>query len=247
MEVSTRSPIDTWAAVSLPRVDPSGWDPETARSGLSQLRRVQRELDAAKALLILVVSAEAGRDLQATVVRELGVSQSEAGRIVKTAKVVEQHGAAADGIASGEYSADHVQRLAKIKDPNDVAELLAFASTESSDDFGKRIDRFLVDSAGSERSARQRAERSVKFFTTDEGSVGMRAVLPATAGKILKANLKAIMNGQYLAANPERAEIAGAHTVDPMEQRLADALLEAVNGSGPMPLSTGERCVLPNE
>jgi hypothetical protein len=247
MEGPMLSPIDTWTAASLPRVDPSGWDHETALLGLTELRRLQGELDAAKALLIVVVSGEAGRDLKATVVRELGVSHAEAGRIVKTAKIVEQHGGVAEGIASGEYTADHVQRLAKLKDGDDVVELLAFASTESSDDFGKRIDKFLVDNAGSERGARQRAERSVKFFTTDEGSVGMRAVLPATVGKVLKANLQSIMNAQYLAAYPDRAETAGANDIDSPEQRLADALIEAVNGDTPNPKPAGEQYLLPNE
>jgi hypothetical protein len=87
MEVAALSPIDPWVAVSLPRVDPSGWDAKTARLGLAQVRRLQGELDAAKALLVVVVSAEAGRDLKATVVRDLGVSQAEAARIVKTANV----------------------------------------------------------------------------------------------------------------------------------------------------------------
>jgi hypothetical protein len=247
MEVTIFSPIDTWTGVSLPRVDPSGWDHETALGGLGQLRRLQGELDAAKLLLVVVVSAEAGRDLKATVVRELGVSHADAARIVKTAKVVEQHEGVADGIASGEYTADHVQRLAKLKDPADVVGLLAFASSESSVEFGKRIDTFLVNKAGTERAARQRAERSVKFFTTDEGSVGMRAVLPATAGKVLKANLRSIMNAQYLAAYPDRAETAGSHDIDPYEQRLADALIEAVNGDTPIPKPTGERVLLPNE
>jgi hypothetical protein len=247
MEVTTLSPIDTWAAVSLPRVDPSNWDHETGLAGLCELRRLQGELDAAKALLVVVVSVETGQDLKATVVRELGVSQADAARIVKTSKIVGQHDGVAAGIASGEYTADHVQRLAKLKNPADVAELLAFASTESSDDFGKRVTKFLVDSAGPERAARQRAERSVKFFNTDEGSIGMRAVIPATAGKILKANLHSIMNAQYLAAYPDRAETADAHNIDSYEQRLADALIEAVNGDTPIPKPSGERCLLPNE
>ncbi len=51
----------------------------------------------------------------------------------------------------------------------------------------------------------------------------------------------------YLAAHPERAETSGGHDVDSMEQRLADALIEAVNGDSPVPVSTGERCLLPNE
>jgi hypothetical protein len=247
MKAELLSPIDTLRSVSLPRVDPSSWDHETAIAGLCELRRLQGELDAAKALLVVVVSAEAGRDLKATVVRELGVSHAEARRIVKTAKVVEQHDGVADGIASGEYTADHVQRLAKLKDPADVAELLAFASNESPDDFRKRIDTFLVNSSGTERAARQRAERSVKFFTTDEGSIGMRAVLPSTAGKVLKANLRSIMNAQYLAAYPDRAETAGGHDIDSYEQRLADALIEAVNGDTPNPKASGDQCLLPNE
>jgi hypothetical protein len=247
MEVTTLSPIDTWTVVSLPRVDPSTWDHETALAGLCELRRLQGQLDAAKALLVVVVSVEAGTDLNATVVRELGVSHADANRIVKTAKVVEQHDGVAEGIASGEYTADHVQRLAKLKDPADVAELLAFASIESSVEFGKRIDTFLVEKEGTERAARQRAQRSVKFFTTDEGSIGMRAVLPATAGKVLKANLRSIMNAQYLAAYPDRAKTARGHDIDSYEQRLADALIEAVNGDIPIPKSSGEQVLLPNE
>jgi hypothetical protein len=247
MVVTTLSPIDTWTSVSLPCVDPSKWDHETALVGLCQLRRLQGELDAAKALLLVVVTAEAGRDLKATVVRELGVSHAEASRMVKTSKIVGQYPGIAEGIASGEYTAGHVQRLTKLKDPADIEGLLAFASIESSDDFGKRIDTFLVDKAGTERAGRQRAERSVKFFTTDEGSVGLRAVLPATAGKVLKANLRAIMNAQYLAAYPDRAETAGGHDLDSFEQRLADALIEAVNGDTPISKPTGEQVLLPNE
>jgi hypothetical protein len=247
MEVTTLSPIDTWKSVSLSRVDPSNWDHENALAGLCELRRLQGELDAAKALLVMVVSAQAGSDLKATVVRQLGVSHADANRIVNTAKIVEQHRSVANGLASGEYTPDHVHRLAKLKDPADIAELLVFASKESSVEFGKRIDSFLVDKEGTEKAARQRAERSVKFFTTDEGSVGMRAVLPATAGKVLKANLRSIMNAQYLAAYPDRAETAGGHDVDSYEQRLADALIEAVNGDTPIPKPTGERVLLPNE
>jgi Domain of unknown function (DUF222) len=247
MEVATLSPIDTWTALSLPRVNPSNWDHETALSGLCELRRLQGELDAAKALLVIIVSAEAGQDLKATVIRKLGVSHAEAARIVRTAEVVQLHAGVAEGIATGQYSADHVQRLAKLKDPADVAELLAFASSESPVEFGKRIDTFLVNKEGTERTARQRAERSVKFFTTDEGSIGMRAVLPATAGKVLKANLRSIMNAQYLAAYPDRAESAGARDIDSYDQRLADALIEAVNGDTPIPKPTVEKVLLPNE
>jgi hypothetical protein len=234
MEAVTLSHIDTWKAISLPRVVSSDWDPANARTALGEIKRLQGELDAAKTVLVGIVAVEAGRDTKATVVRELGVSQVEANRIVRAAGVVARVDGVADGIAFGEFSLDHVQRIAKLKEDSDVAELLMFASTESPDDFGKRIDTFLINSAGVERRARQRAERSVKFFSTDEGSIGMRAVFPETEGKLLKANLKAIMNRQYLDKYPERARVAGGHNPDSYEQRLADALIEAINGDAPI-------------
>jgi hypothetical protein len=206
------------------------WDPTTAQSALKELKRLRGELDAASAVLVSVLSASTGRDTKATLVRELGVSQAEAGRINRTAKVVGALEGVPEAIAAGEYSADHVQRIAKLKNPDDAVALLAFASIESPDDFEERIRKFLINTAGPQRRARQRAERSVKFFTTKEGSRGMRAILPETEGKILQANLQLIVDEQYLRDHPERARVAGQHDIDRLEQRLADALIEAVNG-----------------
>jgi hypothetical protein len=237
MELVSLRPIQAWQAVSLPRVDPSGWDPETARTALVELRRLRGELDSAVAVLVGVVSQDAGRDTKATVVRELGVCAAEAGRIVKVANVVSALSGVGEAIASGEYSADHVQRVAKLKTAEDAQQLLAFAATESPDDFEKRIGKFLLDTAGPDRRARQRAERSVKFFTTKNGSKGMRVVVPYLEGELLEANLKLIADEQYKAAHPERAKVAGDHDVDSLEQRLADALIEAVNGDTESPVA----------
>jgi hypothetical protein len=232
MELATLHPIQAWQTATLPRVTASDWDPTTAHSALKELKRLRGELDAASAVLVSVLSASSGRDTKATLVRELGVSQIEAGRITRTAKVVRALNGVAEAIAAGEYSADHVQRIAKLKNPDDAVQLLAFASNETPDDFEKRINKFLINTAGPERQARQRAERSVKFFTTKEGSRGMRAILPETEGKILEANLQLIVDEQYLRDHPERARVAGQHNIDRMDQRLADALIEAVNGDG---------------
>jgi hypothetical protein len=60
----------------------------------------------------------------------------------------------------------------------------------------------------------------------------MRAILPETEGKILEANLQLIVDEQYLRDHPERARVAGQHNIDRMEQRLADAFIEAINGEG---------------
>jgi hypothetical protein len=235
MELATITPIQAWQATTLPRVTATDWDPTTAHSALKELKRLRGELDAATAVLVSVVAESSGRDSKATVVRELGVSQIEAGRITRTAKVVAALDGVAEAIAAGEYTADHVQRVAKLKNPDDAVQLLALAATESPDDFEKRINKFLVNTAGPERRARQRAERSVKFFTTKEGSRGMRAILPDTEGKILEANLQLIVDEQYLRDHPERASVAGEHEIDRLEQRLADALIEAVNGDRETP------------
>jgi hypothetical protein len=149
---------------------------------------------------------------------------------VKVSNVVGALRGVGEAIANGEYTADHVQRVAKLKTVEDAEELLAFAATESPDDFEKRINKFLIATAGPERRAQQRAERSVKFFTTKYGSKGMRVVVPELEGELLEANLKLIADEQYLSAHPDRAKVAGDHDVDPLEQRLADALIEAVNG-----------------
>jgi hypothetical protein len=230
MELETLQPIQAWQTATLPRVTATEWDPTTAQSALKELKRLRGELDAATAVLVSVVAESSVRDTKATVVRELGVSQLDAGRITRTAKVVAALHGVAEAIASGEYSADHVQRIAKLKNPDDAIGLLSFASTESPDDFEKRITAFLINTAGPERAARQRAERSVKFFTTKEGSRGMRAILPEAEGKILEANLQLIVDEQYLRDHPERARVAGEHDIDRLDQRLADALIEAVNG-----------------
>jgi hypothetical protein len=231
MELATLQMIEAWAGTSLPCVTSSGWDPAAARIVLKELKRLRGELDAAVAVCVGALSASAGRDTKATVVRELGVSDAEANRIMRTAKVVSGLHGVAEAIAAGEYSADHVQRVAKLK-PADAEELLAFASTQSPDDFEKRINKFLIDTAGGDRRARQRAERSVKFFTTEEGSIGMRAVLPETEGVALRANLKLLVDEQYLRDHPKRARVSSDHEVDRLDQRLADALIEAVNGDG---------------
>jgi lipopolysaccharide biosynthesis regulator YciM len=101
MELATLQPIQAWQTTTLPRVTASDWDPTTAHSALKELKRLRGELDAASAVLVSMVSASSGRDTKATVVRELGVSQAEAGRITRTAKVVAALHGIAEAIAAG--------------------------------------------------------------------------------------------------------------------------------------------------
>ena len=70
----------------------------------------------------------------------------------------------------------------------------------------------------------------MKFFKADNGSVGIRAILPTVEGEQVKAAINEACNAAWRATHPERAENVGAHDDEPREQRLADALVALVTG-----------------
>jgi hypothetical protein len=231
METATINMIEGWVGVSLPRVSIMEWDPATARKALSEVRRLQGELDAAKTVLVSVLAEETKRDTKAAVVRELGVGSREADRIVRASKVVGRLPEVADRIAVGEFSLDHVQCLLTVE-PDDAVELLTFAGGEGPDEFGVRVHDFRVANAGPRVRDQQFEERSVWWFATKHGSVGMRAVFPRLEGTQFQANLEEFADRLYRERFPDRAKINGGHGQGTRSQRMADALIEAVNGEG---------------
>jgi hypothetical protein len=233
MATATINVIEGWVGVSLPRVSIMEWDPATARQALSEIRRLQGELDAAKTVLVAVLSEETKRDTKAAVVRELGVGSREADRIVRASKVVGRLPEVADRIAAGEFSIDHVQCLLTVE-PADAVELLAFAGGEGPDEFGVRVHDFRVANAGPRVRDQQFEERGVSWFATKHGSVGLRAVFPRLEGARFQANLEEFADRLYRERFPDRAKINGGHGQGTRSQRMADALIEAVNGEGIM-------------
>ena len=93
------------------------------------------------------------------------------------------------------------------------------------------VGRFLVNKDGAGTRERQRADRCVRFFNTDNGGVGMRAILTAIEGAELKTRLQQITDATWRAEHPERAETLGGHGGPPLHQRLADALMKLVHGN----------------
>jgi hypothetical protein len=246
MATATIKVIEGWVGVSLPRVSIMEWDPASAREALSEVRRLQGELDAAKTVLVSVLAEETKRDTKAAVVRELGVGGREADRIVRASKVVGRLPEVADRIAAGEFSLDHVQCLLTVE-PDDAVELLAFAGSEGPDDFGVRVHDFRVASAGPRVRDQQFEERGVSWFATKHGSVGVRAVFPRLEGTQFQANLEEFADRLYRERFPDRAKINGGHGQGTRSQRMADALIEAVNGEGvlldaPSAGSDGDMC-----
>jgi hypothetical protein len=231
MGMETADLIEAWVSVSLPRVSMMEWDPASARAALGQVRRLQGELDSAKTVLVSVLAEETKRDTKAAVVRELGVGGREADRIVRASKVVGRLPEVADRIAAGEFSLDHVGCLLTVE-PADAVELLAFAGGEGPDEFGVRVHDFRVANAGPRVRDQQVEERSVSWFATKHGSVGMRAVFPRLEGEQFKANLEEFADRLYRERFPDRAKINGGHGQGTRSQRMPDALIEAVNGEG---------------
>jgi hypothetical protein len=231
MGTATINLIERWVGVSLPRVSIMEWDPATARKALGEVRRLQGELDAAKTVLVSVLAEETKRDTKAAVVRELGVGGREADRIVRASKVVGRLPVVADRIAAGEFSIDHVQCLLTVE-PADAVELLEFAGSEGPDEFGVRVHDFRVANAGPRVRDQQFEERGVWWFATKHGSVGLRAVFPRLEGTQFRANLEEFADRLYRERFPDRAKINGGHGQGTRSQRMADALIEAVNGDG---------------
>jgi hypothetical protein len=231
MRAATINMIEGWVGVSLPRLSIMEWDPATARQALSEVRRLQGELDAAKTVLVSVLAEETKRDTKAAVVRELGVGAREADRIVRASKVVGRLPEVADRIAAGEFSIDHVQCLLTVE-PADAVELLTFAGSEGPDEFGVRVHDFRVANAGPRVRDQQFEERGVSWFATKHGSVGLRAVFPRLEGTQFQANLEEFADRLYRERFPDRAKINGGHGQGTRSQRMADALIEAVSGEG---------------
>ncbi len=227
----TARQIEALKLLCLPRGSSMGWDPTTAKTALQELRRLQSEIDALRATLISVVKTEAGRDTKATLVRGFGMSSAEAAKAEQVADVISRVPGAHDALADGSVTGEHLRRLASITDPTDASELLALAAGQSPDEFAKAVDRYRIDRDSNGWRDRQRRARSLRFFKTDHGCVGMRVILPTVDGELVKAALNEACDAAWRAAHPERAETLGGHDDEPRECRLADALVGAIIGT----------------
>ncbi len=207
------------------------WDPTTAKVGLQQLRRLRGEIAALEAVLVGVLKTETGRDTKATLARGFGMSNAEARKTEDVADIVGRVQGAGDALADGSVTGEHLRHLKPITDNDEAVELLALAPSVSPDDFGRTVAKYLIARDAKGIRDRQRRARSVKFFKTDDGCVGMRVILPTLEGEQVKATLNNACDAAWLAAHPERAETLGGHDDEPREQRLADALVAVMNGT----------------
>jgi hypothetical protein len=214
-----------WAHVHVPVITPDDWFIHEIHESLQELERVQRELEAARSLLISALPDS--RDLIASLSRKCGISNTEAHRRNDVAKVVRALPETGELLARGQVSSEHIRALSKVLDKVGVAELIGAAASESPEDFTKRVKDFqLASEHGEDIAKRQHAQRSLSFDKRPDGMIGIKGTLPPIDGKRLKERLRALVDHKYRKDHPLRANHLGGHNVDPTEQRMADALLE---------------------
>ena len=239
--LNDRSALTDLRDVSIPRLSAEQWTVGSAKLGLRELARLRAELTVAQAVLVRVMSTETGRDTAAALARNTGMSSRDAREATKVAEVVESVPGAEEALASGAVTSSHLAALAPVAHTDDAAELLELAASQSPEEFAKSVQRLRIERDGASWSEKQRASRSLRFFTTEYGCVGMHGVLPPVAGAQLKAVLGRIADDAWRAAHPERADTLGGHDAEPYERRLADALATLANSFGMTePASTGD-------
>ena len=217
-------------AVTIPRLCSDHWTPNGAKEGLTEVARLRASLAAAQAVLIGVMATETGRDTTAAISRRTRMSGREAREATRVAEVVSILPGAEEALALGQVTAAHLAALAPIASTGDAPELLELAAGQSPEEFARTVQRIRIERDGKTWSERQHACRSVKFFSGEYGTIGMRALLPPVAGTMLKHTLTQIADEAWRAAHPERASILGGHNAEPYERRLADALVTYITG-----------------
>lgn len=217
--------------LAIPRLLAADWDAASAKVALHEVRRLRGELAAAEAVLIAALKTETGRDTKATLARSFNMSNGEAARAEQVAEVVSRIPGAADALADGSVTGEHLRRLVPIADVDEAAALFVQAAGQTAEEFAETVDRHRIESDANGRQARQRAARSLRFFPADEGCVGMRAILPAVDGELVRGAIETACNAAWRTAHPERAAVAGGHGNESADRRMADAFVELVTGS----------------
>ena len=219
-----------------------GWFLGEVATGLKELERIRRSLDAATALLIAAMPQT--RDTTAAIIRATGVSRKESHSRQAVAKVVSKVPGALDALKTGKVSAEHLAALSVVADRPGAAALLAEAGSKSPEVLGREaLQLKLTMECGNDVVKRQHAQRFVRFSDGPDGMIAINGLFPPLEGTDLKTGLAAVVDARYRAAHPDRAATLGGHGEDTRDQRTADALLEVcgVRSHGKPPQSSPDR------
>ena len=150
-----------WSSVRVPMGEVADWSRAEVLAGLAELERVQREVSAAMAGLVIALGIER-RDTAAVLARTCGVSSLEARNRAQVAEVVSKLPAAGAALAAGALSAEHVRALGSVASTEGVVALLNGAGERSPEELARQAMALRMEADhGVSLSARQRAGRCI--------------------------------------------------------------------------------------
>ncbi|MCP4769466.1 MAG: DUF222 domain-containing protein [Gammaproteobacteria bacterium] len=178
-----------------------------------------------------------------------GIGMNAAREKVRVAHALKQLPLISASFATGELSFSKVRAVTRIADPDNEKELLELARYATAAQVEKlvRAYRGVERQAERERAAKQHDVRELNYYYDDDGSLVIRARLPAEEGAVVLQALNAAMDARSVEQNEAESDDVTAVTSEPPDsfsQRRADALTtlaETTLRHGPTALSAAER------
>jgi len=178
-----------------------------------------------------------------------GIGMNAAREKVRVAHALKQLPLISASFATGELSFSKVRAVTRVADPENEKDLLDLARYATAAQVEKLVRgyRSVTRYEERERAERQHTARELNYYYDDDGSLVIRARLPAEEGAVVLQALNAAMDSHHAEQNEAKSEDVTAVTSEPPErfaQRRADALTtlaETTLRHGPTPLSAAER------
>ena len=175
-----------------------------------------------------------------------GIGMNAAREKVRVAHALKQLPLISASFATGELSFSKVRAVTRIADAGNEAELLELARYATAAQVEKlvRAYRRVGRLEERERATAQHASRELTCYYDDDGSLVIRARLPADEGAVVLQALNVAMDAQESDAESEDVTAVTSTVENRFAQRRADALTtmaETTLRHGPGQLSAGDR------
>jgi len=190
-----------------------------------------------------------------------GIGMNAAREKVRVAHALKQLPLISTSYATGELSFSKVRAVTRIADPENERDLLDLARYATAAQVEKlvRAYRSVGRQAQREQAAAQHAARELTYYHDEDGSLVIRARLPAEEGAVVLQALNAAMEARYAQHNEAESDDVTAVTseipdrlANRFAQRRADALTTMAettlrHGRWPQRNATRSWCTLPRK
>jgi len=178
-----------------------------------------------------------------------GIGMNAAREKVRVAHALKPLPLISAAFAAGELSFSKVRAVTRIADPENEEKLLNLARYATAAQIEKMVRgyRGVERREERERAVGQHDMRELTYYHDDDGSLVIRARLPAEEGAVVLQALNAAMDARRVEEKEVKPDEVTAVTSEPSDsfaQRRADALItlaETTLRHGPTPLSAAER------